>query len=77
MTEAGIFFGGVQVFGQIGVPEMLIILVIALLIFGPKKLPSLGKSLGEGITSFKKAVNTGERESEADADKHKDESHGD
>ena len=64
-------------FGQIGVPEMLIILVIALLIFGPKKLPSLGKSLGEGITSSKKAVNTGERESEAEADKHKDESHGD
>lgn len=44
-------------FGQIGVPEMLVILVIALLVFGPKKLPSLGKSLGEGLTSFKKALN--------------------
>jgi sec-independent protein translocase protein TatA len=44
------------VFGQIGLPEMLIIMVIALLVFGPKKLPSLGKSLGEGITSFKKAL---------------------
>ena len=31
-------------------------MVIALLVFGPKKLPSLGKSLGEGITSFKKAL---------------------
>jgi sec-independent protein translocase protein TatA len=44
------------VFGQIGLPEMMIILGIALLIFGPKKLPSLGKSLGEGITSFKRAL---------------------
>jgi len=36
---------------------MLVILVIALLVFGPKKLPGLGKSLGEGLTSFKKALN--------------------
>ncbi len=42
--------------GQLGLPEILIIMVIALLVFGPKKLPSLGKSLGEGITSFKKAI---------------------
>ena len=33
-------------FGQLGLPEMLIIMVIALLIFGPKKLPSLGQILG-------------------------------
>jgi sec-independent protein translocase protein TatA len=43
-------------FGQIGVPELLVILVIALLIFGPSKLPSLGKSIGEGIVSFKKGL---------------------
>jgi len=42
--------------GQIGVPELLVILVIALLVFGPSKLPSLGKSIGEGITSFKKGL---------------------
>lgn len=42
--------------GQIGVPELLIILVVALLIFGPSKLPSLGKSIGEGIVSFKKGL---------------------
>jgi len=35
---------------------MMIIMVIALIVFGPKKLPSLGKSLGEGITSFKRAL---------------------
>lgn len=55
-------------FGQIGLPEMLIIMVIALLIFGPKKLPSLGKSLGEGLTSFKKALSHGEKEAEKDDD---------
>ena len=43
-------------FGQIGVPELLVILVIALLVFGPSKLPSLGKSIGEGIVSFKKGL---------------------
>jgi sec-independent protein translocase protein TatA len=53
-------------FGQIGVPELLVILVIALLVFGPSKLPSLGKSIGEGITSFKKGLSgqTGEEENE-------------
>jgi sec-independent protein translocase protein TatA len=51
------FFWRCTLFGQLGVPEMLVILVIALLVFGPKKLPSLGKSLGEGLTSFKKALN--------------------
>ena len=42
--------------GQIGVPELVIILVIALMIFGPKKLPSIGKSLGEGISCFKRGL---------------------
>jgi sec-independent protein translocase protein TatA len=41
--------------GSIGIQEMIIILVIALIIFGPKKLPELGKSLGKGIAEFKKA----------------------
>jgi sec-independent protein translocase protein TatA len=40
-------------------PELIIILIIALVIFGPKKLPHLGKGLGEGIREFKKAT-TGE-----------------
>lgn len=56
--------------GQIGLPEMLIIMVIALLIFGPKKLPSLGKSLGEGIISFKKAI-SGQKEEEKEDDQSK------
>src|SRR5881396_685000 len=42
--------------GQLGFSEMLVIFVIALLVFGPKKLPELGKSLGKGIREFKKAT---------------------
>src|SRR5207247_1625799 len=42
---------------QLGFGEMLVILIIALLVFGPKKLPELGKSLGKGIRKFKKATN--------------------
>ena len=40
--------------------HLLIILFIALLVFGPKKLPELGKGLGEGIRGFKEAMNSGE-----------------
>ena len=42
--------------GQLGIGEMIVIFVVALLVFGPKKLPELGKSLGKGIREFKKAT---------------------
>jgi sec-independent protein translocase protein TatA len=45
--------------GKIGVPELLVILVIALIIFGPSKISELGKGLGEGIKNFKSAVKDG------------------
>jgi sec-independent protein translocase protein TatA len=42
--------------GDLGVPELLLILGIALLLFGPRKIGELGKGLGEGIRSFKSAI---------------------
>ena len=42
--------------GKLGLPEILILLAIALLIFGPSKLADLGKGLGEGIRNFKSSV---------------------
>ena len=40
----------------IGLPELIIILIVALIVFGPKKLPDLAKSLGKGMAEFKKAT---------------------
>jgi sec-independent protein translocase protein TatA len=42
--------------GKLGLPEILLLLAIALLVFGPSKLADLGKGLGEGIKNFKSAV---------------------
>lgn len=42
-------------FGSIGIPELVLIFVVALLVFGPKKLPEIGKSLGKGLAEFKRA----------------------
>lgn len=49
--------------GNIGIPSLILILVVVLIIFGPGKLPGIGKALGESISSFKKGV-SGEEEKE-------------
>jgi TatA/E family protein of Tat protein translocase len=43
--------------GPIGVPELIILLVVALIVFGPRKLPELGRSLGRSLGEFKRASN--------------------
>lgn len=46
----------------LGAPELLLILVIALVVFGPGKLPTIGQALGKSLREFKEAVNTDEVE---------------
>jgi sec-independent protein translocase protein TatA len=43
-------------FGNIGLPEMVVIMAIALLVFGPKKLPEIGRSIGKAMREFKKST---------------------
>ena len=49
-------------FGSLGMPELLVLLVIVILIFGVNKIPQLGKGLGEGIKNFKSALKSGQEE---------------
>ena len=53
-------------FGSLGIPELLLIFIVALLVFGPKRLPEIGRTLGKALGEFKKATddlkNTIERE---------------
>ena len=48
--------------GGVDLPEMIVVLIIALVIFGPKKLPQLGESMGKAISSFKKGMHDGVKE---------------
>jgi sec-independent protein translocase protein TatA len=47
---------------NLGFPELMIILVVALIVFGPGKMPELGSSLGKAIRGFKKAVSDEEKD---------------
>ena len=54
--------------GPIGIPELIIVLVILLVIFGPKRLPGAGKALGTGMREFKDSLTGGKDEKDDDDD---------
>lgn len=61
--------------GNLGMPEIIVIFILALIVFGPRKLPEIGKSLGRGLAEFKKASNDLKRtwEEEVRMEKEKEE----
>jgi TatA/E family protein of Tat protein translocase len=60
-------------FGPLGGPELVLILVLALIVFGPRRLPEIGKSMGKLLSEFRKASNDFQRtiEDEVEAEKYK------
>lgn len=54
----------------IGMPELILILVVALIVLGPEKLPEIMRALGRGIVQFKRALNTVDDEKEESPDAH-------
>jgi sec-independent protein translocase protein TatA len=53
--------------GWIGLPELLILLVVVLIFFGPKRLPEMGRSLGRGLREFKESVTGNDRDDDEPA----------
>lgn len=56
-------------FGPVGPTELLLIILIVVIIFGARRLPELGKSLGEGIKNFRKSISGKDKESETTDEK--------
>ena len=52
--------------GWIGLPELLILLVVVLIFFGPKRLPEMGRSLGRGMREFKESVTGNDKDDDKD-----------
>ncbi len=57
-------------FGHLGFPEILIIMVIILLLFGAKRIPEIAGSMGKGIREFKKNINDASRDLTGDANRY-------
>ncbi len=55
-------------FGPVGPTELILIILIIVIIFGARKLPELGKSLGEGIKNFRKSITSKEKEDKSNQD---------
>jgi sec-independent protein translocase protein TatA len=60
-------------FGSVGMPELILIFIVALLVFGPKKLPEIGKSLGKGLAEFKRASDELKKSIETEIEQSKNE----
>ena len=56
-------------FGPVGPTELLLIVLLIVIIFGAKRLPELGKSLGEGIKNFKKSISSKDKSQKPPSDK--------
>ena len=56
MTKSKLPFINILMFGTIGWPEIILLLLVVLLLFGAKRLPEIGKALGKGIREFKKSI---------------------
>ncbi len=64
-------------FGSIGIPELILIFIIALLLFGPKKLPEIGKTIGKTIREFRKTTEDVKKSIEEEIEKEdKEETYG-
>ena len=55
--------------GSLGMQEIIVIFILALIVFGPRKLPELGKSLGQGIRSFRDSMSGREADADSQPDK--------
>jgi len=69
-------FKEIKMFGSLGIWEILLIILVIALLFGGKKLPQLGKGLGEGITNFKNALK-GDSDKKSTEEQHKVENNSD
>lgn len=55
---------------KLGMPELVVILIIIFFLFGAKRLPEMGKGIGEGIKNFKKSMKGGDASPESEKEKH-------